>query len=39
MNASESLVLVCVFCGFGGVGGWLWSGDGDRERGDDDFNS
>ncbi len=21
MNASESLVLVCVFCGFGGVGG------------------
>ncbi len=22
MNASESVVL-CVFCGFGGVGGWL----------------
>ncbi len=19
----------CVFCGFGGVGGWLWSGDGE----------
>lgn len=39
MNASESLVLCVCFVGLGGwVVGWLWSGDGDRERGNDDFN-